>query len=72
MTEPIRRSYKALPFSDNWSDSPDEIRTKGVKFLRRAATIAGADGSRQPSVKELAQARFQGKDVASIVAKLPG
>lgn len=35
-----------------------------------AATIAGADGSRQPSAKELAQARFQGKHVASIAAKL--
>ena len=35
-----------------------------------AATIAGADGSRQPSVKELAQARFQGKHVASIASRL--
>ncbi len=35
-----------------------------------AATIAGADGSRQPTVKELAQARFQGKHVATIAAKL--
>jgi NAD(P)H dehydrogenase (quinone) len=35
-----------------------------------AATIAGADGSRQPSAKELAQARFQGKHVASIAARL--
>src|SRR5512137_395894 len=35
-----------------------------------AATIAGADGSRQPSAKELAQARFQGKHVATIAAKL--
>ena len=35
-----------------------------------AATIAGPDGSRQPSAKELAMARFQGKHVASIAAKL--
>ncbi len=35
-----------------------------------AATIAGADGSRQPSEKELAQARFQGSHVAAIAAKL--
>jgi len=35
-----------------------------------AATIAGADGSRQPSAKELAQARFQGHHVATIAAKL--
>ena len=37
-----------------------------------AATIAGADGSRQPSAMELAQARFQGKHVAGIAAKLKG
>ncbi len=35
-----------------------------------AATIAGADGSRQPSAKELAQARFQGRHVASIALKM--
>jgi NAD(P)H dehydrogenase (quinone) len=37
-----------------------------------AATIAAADGSRQPSEKELAQARFQGKHVAQIAMKLKG
>jgi len=35
-----------------------------------AATIAGADGSRTPSAKELAQARFQGAHVAAIAKKL--
>ena len=35
-----------------------------------AATIAGADGSRQPSAKELAQARFQGRHVASVAKKM--
>tara|TARA_R110000787_G_scaffold16622_72_gene52031 strand:- start:13806 stop:14405 length:600 start_codon:yes stop_codon:yes gene_type:complete len=35
-----------------------------------AATIAGPDGSRQPSETELTMARFQGKHVASIAAKL--
>lgn len=35
-----------------------------------AATIAGADGSRKPSVKELAQARFQGRHAARIAKKL--
>lgn len=35
-----------------------------------AATIAGADGSRQPSAKELAQARFQGAHAARLAAKL--
>lgn len=35
-----------------------------------ASTIAGADGSRQPSENELAGARFQGRHVAQIAGKL--
>jgi NAD(P)H dehydrogenase (quinone) len=35
-----------------------------------ASTIAGGDGSRQPSENDLAGARFQGKHVAEIAAKL--
>jgi NAD(P)H dehydrogenase (quinone) len=35
-----------------------------------AATVAGADGSRQPSEKELAQARFQGKHIATLAKRL--
>ncbi|TLD72444.1 NAD(P)H:quinone oxidoreductase [Phragmitibacter flavus] len=35
-----------------------------------AGTIAGADGSRQPSAKELSLAKFQGKHVATIASKL--
>ncbi|MDF1614588.1 NAD(P)H:quinone oxidoreductase [Desulfurivibrio dismutans] len=35
-----------------------------------ASTIAGADGSRQPSANELAGARFQGEHVAKIAKKL--
>lgn len=35
-----------------------------------ASTIADGDGSRQPSANELAGARFQGKHVAGIAAKL--
>lgn len=35
-----------------------------------ASTIADGDGSRQPSENELAGARFQGKHVAQIAAKL--
>lgn len=35
-----------------------------------ASTMAGADGSRQPSNNELAGARFQGRHVAEIAAKL--
>jgi NAD(P)H dehydrogenase (quinone) len=37
-----------------------------------ASTIAGGDGSRQPSANELAGARFQGRHVAEIAAKLAG
>jgi len=37
-----------------------------------ATTLAGADGSRQPSENELAIARFQGKHVAEIAKKLFG
>jgi NAD(P)H dehydrogenase (quinone) len=35
-----------------------------------ATTLAGADGSRQPTENELAIARFQGKHVAQIACKL--
>jgi NAD(P)H dehydrogenase (quinone) len=35
-----------------------------------AGTLAGGDGSRQPSENELAIARFQGRHVAEIAAKL--
>jgi NAD(P)H dehydrogenase (quinone) len=35
-----------------------------------ASTVAGGDGSRQPSQIELAGARFQGKHVAEIAARL--
>lgn len=35
-----------------------------------ASTIADGDGSRQPSANELAGARFQGRHVAEIAAKL--
>ena len=35
-----------------------------------ATTIAGGDGSRQPSENELAGARFQGRHVAEIAARL--
>lgn len=35
-----------------------------------ATTLAGPDGSRQPSVKELTLARYQGRHVAEITARL--
>ena len=37
-----------------------------------ASTIAGPDGSRQPSAVELEGARYQGGHVAKIAAKLAG
>jgi NAD(P)H dehydrogenase (quinone) len=37
-----------------------------------AATLAGGDGSRRPSENELSMARFQGRHVAEITAKLAG
>ena len=37
-----------------------------------AGTLAGSDGKRQPTENELAIARFQGKHVAQIAAKLAG
>lgn len=37
-----------------------------------ASTIAAGDGARQPSENELAGARFQGRHVAGIAAKLKG
>jgi NAD(P)H dehydrogenase (quinone) len=35
-----------------------------------AATLAGQDGSRQPTAKELAMARFQGQHVAKVVMRM--
>jgi len=37
-----------------------------------ASTIAGGDGSRQPSEKELKIARYQGSHVAQLAVKLYG
>ena len=37
-----------------------------------ATTIAGSDGSRQPSENELDGARYQGRKIAEIAAKLKG
>ena len=35
-----------------------------------ATTIAGGDGSRQPSETDLAGARYQGRRIAEVAAKL--
>jgi NAD(P)H dehydrogenase (quinone) len=45
----------------------DEI-TGGTPY--GATTLAGPDGSRQPSENELAIARFQGEHVAKIAQRL--
>jgi NAD(P)H dehydrogenase (quinone) len=37
-----------------------------------ATTIAGADGSRQPSNNELQSARYQGRRIAEVASKLHG
>jgi NAD(P)H dehydrogenase (quinone) len=37
-----------------------------------ATTIAGGDGSRQPSANELDGARFLGRHAAEVAAKLKG
>jgi NAD(P)H dehydrogenase (quinone) len=59
--------YVGLPYS--CPELSDISEVKGGSPWG-AGTIAGADGSRQPSEKELAQARFQGRHVASIASKL--
>jgi NAD(P)H dehydrogenase (quinone) len=59
--------YVGLPYS--CPELADVTEVKGGSPYG-AGTIAGADGSRQPSAKELAQARFQGRHVANITKKL--
>ena len=56
-----------LPYSCQAQMGVDEIKG-GTPY--GASTIAGGDGSRQPSEQELGMARFQGEHVAKIAAKL--
>jgi NAD(P)H dehydrogenase (quinone) len=58
-----------LPYSFQGQMRLDEI-TGGSPY--GATTIAGTDGSRQPTENELAGARFQGRHVAEIATKLFG
>jgi len=58
-----------LPYSEPGLTKMDEI-SGGTPY--GATTLAGADGSRQPSENELTLARAQGKHVAQIAAKLAG
>jgi NAD(P)H dehydrogenase (quinone) len=56
-----------LPYSFQVQMRLDEV-TGGAPY--GATTIAGGDGSRQPSQNELDGARFQGRTVAELAAKL--
>ena len=56
-----------LPYSFQGQTGLDEIKG-GSPY--GASTITGADGSRQPSAVELEAARYQGRHVAEIAAKL--
>jgi NAD(P)H dehydrogenase (quinone) len=58
-----------LPYSFQGQMRLDEV-TGGSPY--GATTIAGTDGSRQPSENELDGARFQGRHVAEIATKLFG
>jgi len=58
-----------VPYSEKRLVTMTEI-TGGTPY--GATTLAGADGSRQPSENELAIARFQGRHVAEITQRLAG
>lgn len=58
-----------LPYAEKSQMGVDEIKG-GSPY--GASTITDNDGSRQPSAQELGMARFQGRHVASIAAKLHG
>ena len=58
-----------VPYSNQELLNMDEI-TGGTPY--GATTMAGADGSRQPTGNELAIARAQGRRVAEVAAKLGG
>lgn len=58
-----------LPYAFQGQMGVDEVKG-GTPY--GATTIAAGDGSRQPSAVELDGARFQGRHVAEIAAKLAG
>jgi NAD(P)H dehydrogenase (quinone) len=59
--------YVGLPYS--CPDLADISEVRGGSPYG-AGTIAGSDGSRQPSARELSMARFQGRHVAEITQRL--
>lgn len=58
-----------VPYSVSELTNMDEI-TGGTPY--GASTLAGADGSRQPTENELTIARFQGSHVAKVAKKMTG
>ena len=56
-----------LPYAEQTQMGIDEIKG-GSPY--GASTIAGAQGERMPSQQELSMARFQGRHVTTIAAKL--
>ncbi|NGX17407.1 NAD(P)H:quinone oxidoreductase [Wenzhouxiangella sp. XN24] len=58
-----------VPYAASELSEMDEI-SGGTPY--GASTMAGSDGSRQPSKNELAIARFQGEHVAKLALKLGG
>lgn len=58
-----------LPYTFQGQTRMDEI-TGGTPY--GATTLAGGDGSRRPSANDLDGARFQGRHLAEIAAKLKG
>jgi NAD(P)H dehydrogenase (quinone) len=61
--------YVGVPYSVSELLDISEVRG-GSPY--GAATMAGGDGSRQPSAKELAIAKAQGRRVAEVATKLKG
>ena len=61
--------YVGLPYRFAGQFGHDEVKG-GSPY--GATTIAGGDGSRQPSAVEIEAAKFQGAHVAAIAAKLAG
>jgi NAD(P)H dehydrogenase (quinone) len=59
--------YVGLPYTFSGQFGHEEV--KGASPYG-ASTVAGGDGSRQPSAIELEAARFQGAHVAAVAAKL--
>lgn len=59
--------FAGLPYSEKRQFGTDEVRG-GSPY--GASTMAGGDGSRQPSEAELGMAEFQGKHIAQIAGKL--